>query len=405
MIAPKAITASQRLEMQGEEVTVESIKAENEKHKHIVENESAKSTNSDNQALGCILKGLLIFTGFIFAIPILFVLFILLVVFFAVLFGTTVSLGGLIPAFLFTAENSLLLVISLLLIVGVPVFMLTYGLARLKKKSKSNARTAYIVAIVLWIAGIFMFAGTVANSKDSWWSNHSNWNVTVNGVNWNNRNARAVNTGVFIDQVREVPEFRYLVVEGYFDIQIENSPYQQVKLSACPNFLSEISTQVRGETLFLDFLQDNVRLRNAVQVRISSDMLERITVEGAGNVRNANEVFRSENFRANIEGAGNVNLNVEIENEFRVNVAGAGNVNLRGKSNSLHIDMAGAGRINTRNLKAEHVRVDVSGVGSVQVYASQSLNASADGVARVTVFGNPENVIKNSDITSRIRMR
>ena len=414
LIAPEAVTASQRLEMQGEDVTIENIKAEFENVKNYVESEKFKSdTKTFGQRLveffGWIVKAGVIFVGAILAFPLVIVLFVLFVVLISLLLGLT----GLIPAFMFGStiippeENSVLLIISLLFVVGAPVFMLIYGLTRSRSKNKSHSRTTYLIAIILWIAGIFMFVGTVANSSNNWWSNHSNWNVTVNGVNWSNRNARAVNDGVFIDKIVEISEFRYLDVSGLFEIEIINSPYQQLVLSACENFMPEITAEVRGETLvifYFNHLQTTPRLRNPVRISLSTDVLERITARGMADIRN-DSIIKIENLHLDLIGASRVNLNVEVENEIRIESSGASRINLSGKSESIRLNASGASQINTENLKAEHVNVNVSGASSARIYASESLNLNASGASRIIIFGSPAQVNQRSSGGSSVSMR
>ena len=70
IIAPKAVTVSQRLEMQGEDVTVESIKTEINNLKNYVESDKFKqSANSFGEKLGEVMKVMLkVIFGFFGAI-------------------------------------------------------------------------------------------------------------------------------------------------------------------------------------------------------------------------------------------------------------------------------------------------------------------------------------------------
>jgi len=57
----------------------------------------------------------------------------------------------------------------------------------------------------------------------------------------------------------------------------------------------------------------------------------------------------------------------------------------------------GVGGIDTRKLLAEDADVDFDGVGGVEIYASNHLNAVVNGVGSVTYYGNPKSINKQAD--------
>jgi len=188
IVAPKALTASQRLEMQGEDVTIENIKTEFDNFKNYVESENFKSaTNTLGQRLGKIFSWITkIFVGFLGAI-LIFTGFIIVVLLFALSIGaifTPAAFMGFIPDFIFdwtflSSEKIVMLFISLLLIVGCPIFLLIYSFIRLASGHKSKSRTTFWVILVLWLAGVFMLISTSAQTAINW--------KNQNGTSWSFR--------------------------------------------------------------------------------------------------------------------------------------------------------------------------------------------------------------------------
>jgi len=411
LIVPKAVTASQRLEMRGEDATVENIKAEFENVKNYVESEQFKSNaksvgNRLGEVFGWIFKVFFIAIGVILAFPLAIALFVLFVVLFALLFAAifvpTAVFSELIPySVMFTPENSIMLIISLLLIIGCPVFLLIRALTHRKSNQKPKSRTAVWIALVLWLAGIFMFAGTAVKSTGDW----RNWNNVNWSVNWNDNDGRSWNNSKnFITQTRDIADFKRIDVSGNFEITIDSLPNQQLTLNACEDFMSKITTEVRGETLFISYPNYFKRLRNPVKISLSTNELEKVTARGATIIR-SNSTIKSDNFRLDLRGASTANLDVEVENKFRIDLSGASTIRLRGKSETLRIHASGASTINAENLKAEHVDINISGASSTYVYASKSLNANASGMSNIVCYGNPENVRKSTSGMSSIRLR
>jgi len=419
VIVPKAVTASQRLEMRGEDATVENIKAEFENVKNYVESEQFKSNaksvgNRLGEVFGWVFKVFFIALGAILAFPLaitllvlLFVLFVLLIV---AIFVPTAVFSELVPASFFgwsmllSFENSIMLIVSLLLIIGCPVFLLIRALTRRKSNQKPKSRTAVWIAIVLWFAGIFMFAGTAVISADGW----RNWENNRVSWNWNSNDwsiqPRTLNSENFITEIRNVADFKHIDISGYFEIKIENSPNQQLVLNASKDFISNVTTEVRGETLFVSYPKRLGLLKNPVRISLSSDDLEKITARKGVNIKNTS-TFKSENFHLILQSGSNADLDVEIENEFNIRLSAGSIVKLRGESETLTLHASSGSIIDAENLKAKHVNINISSGSSAQVYASKSLNVNASSGASIICSGNPENVRKNTSSGASVRMR
>ncbi|MCL2874074.1 MAG: DUF2807 domain-containing protein [Defluviitaleaceae bacterium] len=124
-----------------------------------------------------------------------------------------------------------------------------------------------------------------------------------------------------------------------------------------------------------------------ITFNISSDMLESLVINGAATIT-GNGVFDSETFSIEINGAGEATFALNSQNVSAV-VNGASSITLSGTTEVLSINSAGASFVNTRDLIAVEAVVSLSGAGSVQVYAENTLDASIAGVGSVTYWGDP----------------
>ena len=77
------------------------------------------------------------------------------------------------------------------------------------------------------------------------------------------------------------------------------------------------------------------------------------------------------------------------------NINGVGSCELNGKVESFYVSVNGVGSVNARELIADDVVASLNGVGSVKLYAKNSLNASVNGIGGLTYFGNPAELILN----------
>ena len=76
-----------------------------------------------------------------------------------------------------------------------------------------------------------------------------------------------------------------------------------------------------------------------------------------------------------------------------VEESGSCSINLKGKAEKAKYDISGASSLNAKNLIAEEVMVEVSGVSKAVVFAAQHLEWSASGMAYVTYYGSPKRII------------
>jgi hypothetical protein len=65
---------------------------------------------------------------------------------------------------------------------------------------------------------------------------------------------------------------------------------------------------------------------------------------------------------------------------------------LKGQTRDVDLDLTGAGHAHCYDLLAENTKVDISGAGSADVYASVKLDAQVSGAGSVNYKGNAANV-------------
>jgi hypothetical protein len=60
------------------------------------------------------------------------------------------------------------------------------------------------------------------------------------------------------------------------------------------------------------------------------------------------------------------------------------------------------GELDARGLKCEDVDIDMSGMGSASVYASESVDADMSGMGSIDVYGSPKDVKKDKSFMSSV---
>ena len=90
----------------------------------------------------------------------------------------------------------------------------------------------------------------------------------------------------------------------------------------------------------------------------------------------------------NASGAGTIAVSGLKNEKFEIDVSGAPTIKASGETKALTIDASGAGKIDTHRLRAAQVAVDSKGVSTVEVYASEQLDATVSGPSHVIYRGD-----------------
>ena len=87
---------------------------------------------------------------------------------------------------------------------------------------------------------------------------------------------------------------------------------------------------------------------------------------------------------------------------FDIDISGVGDVDLDGECGTLDADVSGVGDLEAKDLQCRVVSVEVSGVGSASVYASEEVDAEVSGMGDIDVYGSPEKVRKENSMFADI---
>ncbi len=177
-------------------------------------------------------------------------------------------------------------------------------------------------------------------------------------------------------ETRELPTFKSITSQGAYRLVVTSGQPQSVVVSGDAEMLSKLNTKVVGDDLVISVPENmHIKWKEKLTITIGVAQLARFQMEGVGETK----------------------LNGLSGDEFQLHYKGVGNLTAAGRVQRFVLEADGVGSINTRELEAKAVQVRLSGVGSAKVRASESLNATVDGVGSLTYYGNPKQVHKSVD--------
>ena len=285
----------------------------------------------------------------------------------------------------------ILLVISLILLVGCPIFLIIYWAIQIISGRRNSSRTANWVVLILWLAGLFMFA-SVGTKTLLHFKNLNGHPITLN---WTEDDSP------IMDEVRDCEQFNEIDVTGNIEVVLSQDSLQMVTISAPSDCLSNVKTEVNNGVLTI--FTDQIFLNRKIKAHISTKELEKITAKGACEIENDSD-FSTQNLSLELIGASKADLMLQIADKLEVDIKGASKLELIGSGTTFKAQSLGASDIRADKFIAKNVEIDASGASHARVYASESFVADATGASNIECKGNPKYVKKSDSLGSDIRV-
>lgn len=176
-------------------------------------------------------------------------------------------------------------------------------------------------------------------------------------------------SGVVKTEKRSLASFDSVDVGCPGTIQVRSQGQGSLEITGDDNIVPLITTEVRNNTLVIR-ATETYNPKDKLQIVISAPDLKKFVFAGAGEANLAN-----------------------IKNDkIEIVMSGAGSVSASGETKEADITLSGAGSVDAKNLHAVDAKVNSTGVGSVDIYATGQLDASAVGVGEINYYGKPKSV-------------
>lgn len=401
LLVPEAKTIAQKLEMQGEEVTAERIKEEVQNVKSYVESEQFKeSATSIGQKLGKIFMFLIkIAFGFI-AVIMAFVGFILLgtlmLVLSVMVFEPTMIMGFLPEWGLISPQRTGLMILSLLLVIGIPIFMLIYWAVRTIRNKQGKSGALPWVMLVLWFVGVFMAIGLGAKSFFRW----SQHDFQIPGVFWSDDEN-------FVDEVRTVESFQSVKSSGALKILLTPDTAQSVVVHGNPSALSYLVSEVDKDgvlNLYMEKFDLNFDRDHPMRVSINTNQIKTIDLSGASSLKTTKK-FQTETVSISLSGASWADLNLAVSQSLKLDVNGASKAEIKGHSYQLEADVSAASKLDAQEFMVKNADIRASGASSVEANVSDSLKLYLSGASKFKSEHTPLYLHKDVSGGSSVKIR
>ena len=409
VIVPGARNAEQKLQMQGKPITVENIGK-------TVAAESAPVAPVKQR--GCLAGIVDLFVAFVkvclaglgclIGLPLLFALFIVIIVLIAVLLGVGGNLlgiggglpAGIMPPFL-AVKYPILTTITGILVLGIPIVAVIYGIISHIAKWKPLNQSVKWASLLIWILALilFCFSGIRIDRRNGFdypWRWHISDYHDIRGNNIPSQETIGWDEAV---------DYLELGKHLYATVQIEQTwdETTSVEINGDENLVAQVKYELRDGRLKL-FSENRLRRDNNLKIILRTNHLKGLDVDYIGDVR-IYRAFTGDDFKIKMSGVGNIQADSLNFNSLTVLSSGVGSVKLSGKAETVHLETSGTGKINAIELLSNTVYAEVSGIGTIQCNPIEHLKGRVSGIGSITYKEEPKHKDTGSSGIGKIKKR
>lgn len=186
----------------------------------------------------------------------------------------------------------------------------------------------------------------------------------------------------------QVPAFTGIVAEGALDVHVTRGSTATVTVEGQAELVDLVMTEVRNGTW---------RIRTSkcystdlpFVVRIQVPVLDRIELEGSGQVR-ADSVLSGPKAFLVMKGSGDITVRELHAQQLMVSLHGSGDIAVTGTADRFDAELQGSGDIEAQGLAASMAEIVVQGSGDATITAIKDLDASVQGSGNVRYRGQPK---------------
>jgi len=204
---------------------------------------------------------------------------------------------------------------------------------------------------------------------------------------------RRVDVGPDRSESRDVEGFEKVSFSGFGTLLITQGSGYELEVSGSSDVLDELRTEVRGDTLYIDWDTPRWTLfrplnDSELRMELTVPDLSEVDVDGAGEI--TVDGLETRELEIDLSGACQLWVNDLEAKSLTFELSGAGSAELSGRVSEQRAMISGAGSYNARDLESASTEVEMSGAGSAIVWAEDTLDVEVSGAGSVEYYGSPE---------------
>ncbi len=167
------------------------------------------------------------------------------------------------------------------------------------------------------------------------------------------------------------------------------------------NLTSLVIAEVKNGELILDLKKEkHISRSTKLNVYITIKNLNELAIEGVNEV--SSSILKLNDLLLKSNGVGSNDLQITCK-KLEAHLSGVGSTTLNGSADSASIDNNGVGALKAYDFVVKNLRINNSGVGSVEVNAVESIKMNNNGVGSIKHKGDAVIKESNNDGVGKIK--
>jgi hypothetical protein len=220
-------------------------------------------------------------------------------------------------------------------------------------------------------------------------------------------------SGVLATEERDVPAFTAIRVQSSADVIVKAGDEQRVVASADDNVLPYLRTEVEGDTLVVDFRDDDstglsiMDTQHPPQVEVTAPGVVELVTTSSGNITADRlegerivlaisssgdlsvDGVRAETVSIEVSSSGDMEVGLLEAGELDVEMTSSGSVRVAGDVVAQTVRVSSSGDYEAGELRSGEADVELSSSGNATVWVTDRLEADTSSAGKVSYYGNP----------------
>ena len=202
----------------------------------------------------------------------------------------------------------------------------------------------------------------------------------------------SISTSKYQKDDREVKDFNGVASAGPINVIVTLGNTESCRLEGDADALASIVTEVKGNVLVIRPKTSITSWSRKYEDKkitayVSVKELASLTVSGDGNMT-VNGKISTGSLTTTVSGSGSIKASAEVDNYSGV-ISGSGSINLTGGSDRAKVVISSSGTFAGKSFNVKTLTTTISGSGTVNIAADESIRAVISGSGSVNYSGNP----------------
>ncbi len=196
-----------------------------------------------------------------------------------------------------------------------------------------------------------------------------------------------------ISRTYNLKPFRFLHAEGVIKVVLDQGKKVGMRLETTTDLENEFVYRQEGEHLYVGTNKEtNWSGKKNPVLYVTVETLVELSFEGVGSLECSRQLIMP-NLKVRVEGLGSVSLWLKVST-LNASMEGMGKLKLKGETQDAVLSLEGAGKIEAYALKALNMKVTLEGIGKAEVFCTNKLIASNEGIGSIRYRGKPRSLEK-----------